>query len=94
MLGRGLDDVRLKPGTYLVGLWMGRTNVEDIDGILYAATLAVEPDPQQLRHSEQFPGAYLCAFEHSIAISSAQTAAEVAPSSLAQPRDAAVVAPR
>jgi hypothetical protein len=73
---------------------MGRTNVEDIDGILYAATLEVEPDPQQLRHSEQFPGAYLCAFEHSIAISSPQTAAEVAPSSLEQPGDAAVVAPR
>ena len=66
-----LDDVRLKPGTYLVGLWMGRSNVEDIDGILYAATLEVEPDPQQLQHSEQFPGSYLCAFKHSVVISTA-----------------------
>jgi lipopolysaccharide transport system ATP-binding protein len=65
-----LDDVRLKPGTYLVGLWMGRGNVEDIDGILYAATLEVEPDPQQLQHSEQFPGSYLCAFQHSVVIAS------------------------
>ena len=65
-----LDDVRLKPGTYLVGLWMGRGNVEDIDGILYAATLEVEPDPQQLQHSEQFPGPYLCAFKHSVVIAS------------------------
>jgi hypothetical protein len=72
-----LDDVRLKPGTYLVGLWMGRTNAEDIDGILYAATLEVEPDPQQLRHSEQFPGAYLCAFEHSVTI--APPGAEASP---------------
>jgi lipopolysaccharide transport system ATP-binding protein len=64
-----LDDVRLKPGTYLVGLWMGRGNVEDIDGILYAATLEVEPDPQQLQHSEQFPGSYLCAFQHSVVLS-------------------------
>ncbi len=64
-----LDDLRLKPGTYLVGLWMGRGNVEDIDGILYAATLEVEPDPQQLQHSEQFPGSYLCAFKHSVVIS-------------------------
>jgi lipopolysaccharide transport system ATP-binding protein len=63
-----LNDVRLKPGTYLVGLWMGRSNVEDIDGILYAATLEVEPDPQQLQHSEQFPGSYLCAFKHSVVI--------------------------
>jgi len=66
-----LDDLRLKPGTYLVGLWMGRTNAEDIDGILYAATLEVEPDPQELRHSEQFPGAYLCAFRHTVVISAA-----------------------
>jgi len=64
-----LDDLRLKPGTYLVGLWMGRGHVEDIDGILYAATLEVEPDPQQLQHSEQFPGSYLCAFRHSVVIS-------------------------
>jgi lipopolysaccharide transport system ATP-binding protein len=65
-----LDDVRLRPGTYLVGLWMGRGNIEDIDGILYAATLDVEPDPQELQHSEQFPGVYLCAFRHSVTIAS------------------------
>jgi lipopolysaccharide transport system ATP-binding protein len=63
-----LDDLRLNPGTYLVGVWMGRGNVEVIDGILYAATLEVEPDPQQLQHSEQFPGPYLCAFRHSVVI--------------------------
>jgi hypothetical protein len=71
-----LDDVRLKPGTYLVGLWMGRGNVEDIDGILYAATLEVEPDPQQLQHSEQFPGSYLCAFQHSVVVSTTGTQTE------------------
>ena len=71
-----LDDLRLKPGTYLVGLWMGRTNAEDIDGILYAATLDVEPDPQELRHSEQFPGAYLCAFQHSVVIGGSDAGAE------------------
>jgi lipopolysaccharide transport system ATP-binding protein len=65
-----LDDVRLKPGPYLVGLWMGRGNVEDIDGIVYAATLDVEPDPQSLQHSEQFPAPYLCAFDHSVVIAS------------------------
>jgi lipopolysaccharide transport system ATP-binding protein len=69
-----LDDLRLKPGTYLVGLWMGRGNVEDIDGILYATTLEVEPDPQQLQHSEQFPGSYLCAFQHSVVLSAPPTA--------------------
>jgi lipopolysaccharide transport system ATP-binding protein len=73
-----LDDLRLKPGTYLVGLWMGRGNVEDIDGILYASTLEVEPDPKQLQHSEQFPGSYLCAFQHSVVIASATTDATAA----------------
>jgi lipopolysaccharide transport system ATP-binding protein len=84
-----LDDVLLKPGTYLVGLWMGRGNVEDIDGILYAATLEVEPDPQQLQHSEQFPGPYLCAFRHTVIIAS--TGAESAPPAAddAEPRRAA-----
>jgi lipopolysaccharide transport system ATP-binding protein len=76
-----LDDLRLKPGTYLVGLWMGRGNVEDIDGILYAATLEVEPDPQHLQHSEAFPGSYLCAFQHSVVIS-APAAATVGPPSV------------
>ena len=79
-----LDDVRLKPGTYLVGLWMGRGSVEDIDGILYAATLEVEPDPQQLQHSEQFPGSYLCAFQHHVVISSTSAEKDV-PTGLADP---------
>ena len=80
-----LEDVRLKPGTYLVGLWMGRGSVEDIDGILYAATLEVEPDPQQLQHSEQFPGSYLCAFQHSVVISSSVAAEADAPVTLSEP---------
>ena len=89
-----LDDVRLKPGTYLVGLWMGRANTEDIDGILYAATLEVEPDAQQLRHSEQFPGAYLCAFEHSVVIASRTSDAPAILRPAERSSDAAVGAPR
>ena len=76
-----LEDLRLKPGTYLVGLWMGRTNVEDVDGVLYAATLEIEPDPRQLRHSEQFPGAYLCQFAHDVVVES--QSASPAPAQLA-----------
>ena len=71
-----LEDLRLKPGSYLIGLWMGRGNVEDIDGILYAATLDVEPDAQQLQHSEQFPGPYLCAFRHAVSVRPAASALE------------------
>jgi lipopolysaccharide transport system ATP-binding protein len=65
-----LDEVWLKPGTYLIGLWMGRTNAEDIDGITYAATFEVEPDPRRLQHSEQFPGPYLCPFRHEVTLAS------------------------
>jgi lipopolysaccharide transport system ATP-binding protein len=68
-----LEDVRLKPGTYLVGVWIGRSRVDDIDGVLYAATLEVEPDPERLRHSEQFPGPYLCGFRHQVAVSASDT---------------------
>jgi Wzt C-terminal domain len=89
-----LDDLRLKPGTYLVGLWMGRTNAEDIDGILYAATLDVEPDPQELRHSEQFPGAYLCAFNHTVVITGAESAAAPPPTAATGHEPAAAAATR
>jgi len=36
--------------------------------VLYAATLEIEADPRQLRHSEQFPGAYLCSFAHDVVV--------------------------
>jgi hypothetical protein len=75
-----LEDVRLKPGTYLVGVWIGRSRVEDIDGVLYAATLEVEADPERLRHSEQFPGPYLCAFRHQVQVSANDSATSAFPS--------------
>src|SRR5215203_7047842 len=74
-----LENVRLKPGTYLVGVWIGRGNIEDIDGVLYAATLEVEPDPQQLQHSEQFPGPYLCSFQHAVRVASTSVSSAAAP---------------
>jgi hypothetical protein len=61
-----LENVLLKPGTYLVGLWLGRGAVDDIDGILYATTLDVEVDAERLRHSEIFPGPYQCEFSHRV----------------------------
>lgn len=61
-----LQNVLLRPGSYLVGLWIGRGAVEDIDGILYATTLSVEPDLDTLVHTETFPGVYQCAFTHAV----------------------------
>jgi lipopolysaccharide transport system ATP-binding protein len=61
-----LYDLLLKPGTYLVGLWLGRGSLEDIDGILYASSFPVEADPAAIMHSETFPGVYQCRFSHDI----------------------------
>jgi lipopolysaccharide transport system ATP-binding protein len=58
-----LQEVLLKPGKYLVGLWMGRPNIEDIDGIMYADTLLVETDPESIQHSQVFPGIYQCKYQ-------------------------------
>jgi hypothetical protein len=69
-----LERVLLKPGPYLLGLWIGRGGTENIDGILYATTLLVEPDPGRLRHSEVFPGPYQCEFSHSVRIAPLEAA--------------------
>jgi lipopolysaccharide transport system ATP-binding protein len=60
-----LRDVLLKPDEYSVGIWIGRTNAEDIDGVLHAVTLSVEPDLDTIRHSAAFPGVYQCRFDAS-----------------------------
>jgi lipopolysaccharide transport system ATP-binding protein len=57
-----LNDVLLKPGTYYVGLWIGRGGVEEIDAVDFARTFTVIPDLESTRHTETFPGAYLCKF--------------------------------
>jgi len=61
-----LRDVLLKPGTYLLALWLGRGGIEEIDSIHHAASFSVEPSPGSLKHSETFPGPYQCRFDHSI----------------------------
>ncbi len=61
-----LEELLLKPGNYLLGLWLGRGSVEDIDGILYAEKFSVEPDPELFKHSEEFPGVYQCRYTHDI----------------------------
>jgi lipopolysaccharide transport system ATP-binding protein len=56
----------LKPGPYLLGLWLGRNNIEEIDSIPYAASLEIAPGMETPLHSVEFPGPYLCRFETSI----------------------------
>lgn len=61
-----LKDMLLKPGEYSIGLWVGRTNAEDIDGIHQAVTFNVEPQLDDIRHSAVFPGVYQCRFDVNI----------------------------
>ena len=57
-----LHNILLKPGTYLIGLWLGRANVEDIDGITYVTSFVVESDLELIEHATVYPGPYQCRF--------------------------------
>ena len=61
-----LRQLLLKPGTYFIGLWIGRGGIENIDNVENAATLTVAPHAETQVHSIVFPGPYLCRFESSI----------------------------
>lgn len=61
-----LKNVLCKPGEYLLGLWIGRTNIEDIDGMGYAKQFSIETNPYTSKSSYKFPGVYLCEYDHSI----------------------------
>jgi hypothetical protein len=63
-----LQNVLLQPGVYLLGLWIGRSNIEDIDGITYAKQFSIEIDPDTTEASHNFPGVYLCDFTYSVEI--------------------------
>jgi len=62
-----LHNLLLKPGNYLLGLWIGQaTYSEDIDGITHVTSFTVEPDLEAIRNPTVFPGPYQCKFSHSI----------------------------
>ena len=67
-----LLDVLLKPGLYALGLWLGRKG-EDVDGITYAATFSVEPDPEKIVYADTFPGVYQCEFSHTLRVVGAES---------------------
>jgi lipopolysaccharide transport system ATP-binding protein len=64
-----LHDVLLKPGKYLVGVWIGRHVAGGtIDHIEHAVTLDVMENEETSQNSIIYPGVYLCRFEHTIEI--------------------------
>jgi len=64
-----LREVLLRPGKYLVGLWLGRAEMETIDDIEFATSLEFIDTEETSRHTEAFPGMYLCRFEQTVSIS-------------------------
>jgi lipopolysaccharide transport system ATP-binding protein len=63
-----LHEVLLKPGKYLVGLWLGRDGVESIDHIEHATAVDFADNEETSHHPVLFPGTYLCRFEQNVSI--------------------------
>jgi lipopolysaccharide transport system ATP-binding protein len=63
-----LREVLLKPGTYLVELWLGREAMEIIDHVEHATNFDVMESEETSQHVIVFPGVYLCRFENTVAI--------------------------
>jgi hypothetical protein len=58
-----LHDLLLRPGTYLLQLWAGVHDVEEVDSVEYAASFEIlerDGDSTMLR---MFPSPYLCRFD-------------------------------
>lgn len=56
-----LEDLLLKPGEYMLGLWCGVPNT-DIDGIGEALRFRVDEPLSQTKYAATFPGLYQCKF--------------------------------
>jgi len=63
-----LREVLLKPGKYLVELWLGREGTGTVDHIEHARTLDFAEGEENRRHPVIYPGTYLCRFEESLSI--------------------------
>ncbi len=61
-----LEDLRLKPGLYVVELWLGRGGIEEIDCVPVAATVEIHPPQGDVKHTETFPGLYQPRFEYGV----------------------------
>jgi lipopolysaccharide transport system ATP-binding protein len=64
-----LRELLLRPGTYFVGLWLGRIPMELIDYIEHAVSFHVVESEETNKYSEIYPGVYLCRFENDFTIS-------------------------
>src|SRR6266849_5316332 len=63
-----LREVLLRPGKYLVGLWLGRPAMEIIDDVEHATTVDFVEGEETSQHYIVFPGTYLCRFEQNVSV--------------------------
>ena len=63
-----LQDVLLKPGKYLVGLWIGRHGIESFDELEFVASVEFIQNEETKLHTEIFPGTYLCRFHKKLTV--------------------------
>jgi len=63
-----LREVLLKPGTYFIGLWLGRMGIEAVDYIEDAISFEVMQGEDTSEHPVSYPGVYLCRFENQFTI--------------------------
>lgn len=63
-----LREVLLRPGKYLIRLWLGRAYMETIDDIESATVIDFVESEETSRHTETFPGTYLCRFEQNFSL--------------------------
>lgn len=61
-----LKNVRLRPGNYIVALWMGAYANHEIDAVKYAASFEVEARRQDVLYTAPFPGLYSCEFDYKV----------------------------
>jgi homopolymeric O-antigen transport system ATP-binding protein len=63
-----IREMLLRPGKYLIRLWIGREGTEILDDIECATTVDVAEGNETNRHPVIFPGTYLCRFEESVSV--------------------------
>jgi lipopolysaccharide transport system ATP-binding protein len=63
-----IEELLLKPGRYIVELWLGRGGIEDVDFVKGAGLIEVHDDIEKVKHTEAFPGTYQCRFTSDLQI--------------------------
>ncbi len=61
-----LKNVCLKPGIYMVGIWLGAFSSHEIDAVKYAASFEMGAKRENILYTNPFPGVYNCEFDYKV----------------------------